>query len=86
MPLMLACLLQTSAMILLFSEELAYGHNKESSKAFKFSIWSFVLDYTTEALTMDILLFVGFKTAKDLLKNAVFKPGPPWGESRKINV
>ena len=66
---MLACLLQALAMILLFIDELAYGHDKGSTKAFKFSIWCFVLDYTTEALTMDILLFVGFKTARDLLKN-----------------
>ena len=29
------------------------------------------MDYVTEALTMDILLFVGFKTAKDLLKDEV---------------
>ena len=41
--------------------------NDENIKAFKINAWSFVMDYTTEALTMHILLFVGFKTAKDLL-------------------
>ena len=41
----------------------------ENIKAFKINAWSFVMDYTTEALTMHILLFVGLKTAKDLLKD-----------------
>ena len=69
MPLMLSCLLQTSAIIFLLIEEFVQNGDDENTKAFKINAWSFVMDYVTEALTMDILLFVGFKTAKDLLKD-----------------